>query len=60
MHVDLKPNTPVVFTNPADSGVTADSNRETTFPLRSTRNLVKFHLISPAFFGSVALPVRYL
>src|SRR4051812_9773537 len=44
----------------AESGVTSGSKRETTLPLRSTRNLVKFHLISPEFLGSVALPVRYL
>ena len=30
------------------SGVLAGSKRATTLPLRSTRNLVKFHLISPA------------
>src|SRR5580700_11366592 len=30
-----------------ESGVTAGSKRCTTLPLRSTRNLVKFHLMSP-------------
>src|SRR3954463_10934240 len=44
----------------AESGVVAGSKRETTLPLRSTRNLVKFHLISPAVFGLGAVLVRYL
>ena len=43
---------------PAQMAVTADSKRCTTCPLRSTRNLVKFHLISAAIDGSVCL-VRY-
>ena len=38
-----------------ESGVTAGSKRCTTLPLRSTRNLVKFHLMSPAIPGSVSL-----
>jgi hypothetical protein len=37
-----------------ESGVTAGSNRCTTFPSRSTRNLVKFHLISPAMPAPVS------
>src|SRR6476659_2651393 len=41
-----------------ESGVTADSNRCTTLPLRSTRNFVKFHLMSRAIDGPVCL-VRY-
>jgi hypothetical protein len=38
-----------------ESGVTAGSKRCTTLPLRSTRNLVKFHLISPVMPGPVSL-----
>src|SRR5882724_811227 len=38
-----------------ESGVTADSKRCTTLPLRSTRNLVKFHLMSPVMPGPVSL-----
>src|SRR4029077_4689598 len=41
-----------------ESGVTADSKRCTTLPLRSTRNFVKFHLMSPAMAAPVCL-VRY-
>ena len=41
-----------------ESGVTAGSKRATTLPSRSTRNLVKFHLISPATAGLAAPPVR--
>src|SRR5271170_4357873 len=41
-----------------DSGVTLGSKRATGLPLRSKRNLVKFHLISPPSFGSVDLSVR--
>src|SRR5262249_52282186 len=41
-----------------ESGVTAGSNRCTTLPLRSTRNLVKFHLISPDRPAPVSF-VRY-
>ena len=37
-------------TKAGSSGVTAGSNRAITFPSRSTRNLVKFHLISPPVF----------
>ena len=38
-----------------ESGVTAGSKRCTTLPSRSTKNLVKFHLISPVMPGSVSL-----
>jgi hypothetical protein len=41
-----------------ESGVTADSNRSTGLPLRSNRNLVKFHLISPPICGLTDLSVR--
>src|SRR5436190_11964838 len=39
------------------SGFTLGSKRATTCPLRSTRNLLKFHLISPAKSGFVSLLV---
>src|SRR5260370_9958729 len=42
------------------SGVTPGSKRLTISPLRLMRNLVKFHLMSPANFGSVSLEERYL
>src|SRR5262249_19328576 len=42
----------------ADSGVTLGSNRAITFPLRSSRNFVKFHWISPAVSGFASLLVR--
>lgn len=42
-----------------ESGVTSGSKRATIFPLRSTRNLVKFHLISPPVFGCNEESVRY-
>src|SRR5947209_4162886 len=42
----------------AESGFTGDSNRAITLPLLSTKNLVKFHLISPPNAGSVSLLVR--
>ena len=45
-------------TTSGESGFTGDSNRATTFPCRSTRNLVKFHLMSPATAG-FARSVRY-
>ena len=45
-------------TTSGESGVTLGSKRATGFPLRSKRNLVKFHLISPASLGSVDLSVR--
>lgn len=45
-------------TTSVESGVTADSKRCTTLPLRLTRNFVKFHLMSPAIDGPVCL-VRY-
>jgi len=38
-----------------ESGVTAGSKRCTTLPSRSTRNLVKFHLISPLIPEPVSL-----
>ena len=38
-----------------ESGVTAGSNRCTTLPFRSTRNLVKFHLMSPLMPRRVCL-----
>src|SRR5271163_4458415 len=41
-----------------ESGVTAGSNRSTGLPLRSNRNLVKFHLISPPIWGFTDLSVR--
>ena len=41
-----------------ESGVTAGSNRSTGLPLRSKRNLVKFHLISPPICGLTDLSVR--
>src|ERR1700677_224004 len=41
-----------------ESGVTSGSKRATTFPFRSTKNLVKFHLISPASAGFASL-VKY-
>ena len=34
-----------------ESGLVAGSKRFTTWPLRSTRNFVKFHLMSPARAG---------
>ena len=36
---------------PGESGVVAGSNLCTTLPLRSTRNFVKFHWMSPATAG---------
>ncbi len=36
-----------------ESGVVAGSKRAITWPLRLTRNFVKFHLMSPAYLGSV-------
>ena len=42
----------------AESGVTSGSKRWTTLPLRSTKNLVKFHLIPPATAGLDAFEVR--
>src|ERR1700679_2569820 len=41
-----------------ESGVTSGSNRATTFPFRSTKNFVKFHLMSPVTAGFASL-VRY-
>src|SRR6267154_4128494 len=41
-----------------ESGVTAGSNRSSGLPLRSNRNLVKFHLISPPICGLTDLSVR--
>src|SRR5271169_5118262 len=43
-----------------DSGLMADSKRPTITPLRPTRNLVKFHLMSPPNFGSVSFEVSSL
>src|SRR5450755_337944 len=42
------------------SGFTAGSKRAITLPSRSTRNLVKFHLISPPVVGLSSLLVRNL
>src|SRR5437879_231441 len=42
-----------------ESGVTSGSNRATTLPLRSNRNFVKFHLISPPVVGFADESVRY-
>ena len=42
-----------------DSGFSPGSNRAITSPLRLTRNLAKFQLMSPANLGSVSLLVRY-
>ena len=42
----------------AESGFTAGSNRATGLPLRSKRNLVKFHLMSPPICGFADLLVR--
>ena len=39
-------------------GSSLESNLSTTLPARSTRNLLKFHLIFPANFGFVSFPVR--
>src|ERR1039457_2492049 len=47
------------LTRSAASGVTADSKRLITLPFLSTRNLVKFHLISPPVLGLADLSVRY-
>src|SRR5882757_6075897 len=41
-----------------ESGVTAGSKRSSGLPLRSNRNLVKFHLISPPICGLTDLSVR--
>ena len=41
-----------------DSGLSLGSNLAMTSPLRLTRNLVKFHLMSPANLGSVFSLVR--
>jgi hypothetical protein len=41
-----------------ESGVTAGSKRATGLPLRSKRNLVKFHLMSPPICGFSDLSVR--
>src|SRR5258708_9685589 len=41
-----------------ESGFVAGSNRATGFPLRSNRNFVKFHLMSPANCGSDVGSVR--
>src|SRR6202049_4331535 len=45
-------------TRPPESGSTSGSNRWITLPLRSTRNLVKFHWISPPVLGLVLASVR--
>src|SRR5215471_8750042 len=42
------------------SGFTCGSNLATILPCRSTRNLLKFHFISPPYSGFEALSVRYL
>lgn len=42
----------------ADSGSIAGSKRAITLPLRSTRNFVKFHWISPPVAGLLFLSVR--
>src|SRR5262249_15445272 len=42
------------------SGSSAGPKRPTTLPLRSTRNLLKFHGISPANLGLVSFEVRNL
>ena len=44
----------------ANRASTFDSKRATTLPSRSNRNFSKFHLMSPANFGSVSFDVRYL
>jgi hypothetical protein len=44
----------IAATTSFESGVTSGSKRCTTFPLRSTRNLVKFHLISPRIPAAVS------
>ncbi len=41
-----------------ESGLTGDSKRAMTLPLRSTRNFVKFHLISPPVLGLADVSVR--
>src|SRR5580658_9431910 len=41
-----------------ESGLTAGSKRAMGLPLRSKRNLVKFHWISPPYLGSSDLSVR--
>src|SRR5262245_46117613 len=41
-------------------GAVFGSKRAASLPSVPTRNLVKFHLISPAKLGSVSLSVRYL
>src|SRR5581483_8269411 len=47
------------WTKAGASGLTADRNRPTTSPDRLIRNFSKFHLTSPANFGSVSFDVRY-
>jgi hypothetical protein len=47
------------LTKSVDSGVTADSKRLITLPFLSTRNFVKFHLMSPPVLGFADLSVRY-
>src|SRR5258708_1319597 len=42
-----------------ESGVTLGSKRAITLPSRPTRNLVKFHLISPPVVGFALESVRY-
>lgn len=49
----------IAATTCGESGVISGSKRATIFPLRSNRNLVKFHLISPPVFGFSEESVRY-
>ena len=48
----------IALSSSGDSGLTPGWNRETTSPLRLTRNLAKFQGIGPACLGSVASLVR--
>src|SRR5262249_14747225 len=56
----LASSSSMALTTLSESGFSAGSYRATISPLRPTRNLVKFHWISPPNFGFVSLLVRYL
>jgi hypothetical protein len=50
----------MAFTTFSPSGVSFESKRPTMLPVLSTRNLLKFHVISPANLGSVFSSVKNL
>lgn len=49
----------ITLVTSAESGLTLDGNRATTWPSRLTTNFSKFHLMSPANLGFVSFEVRY-